>query len=38
MVCALPRRPAMERAELMAMMAELSLSGMRTVYDEVATA
>ena len=25
----------MERAELMAMMAELSLSGMRTVYDEV---
>ena len=25
----------MERADLMAMMAELSLSGMRTVYDEV---
>jgi len=25
----------MERAELMAMMAELSLSGMRTVYDEI---
>ena len=25
----------MERAELMAMMAELSLSGMRTGYDEV---
>jgi DNA replication protein DnaC len=25
----------MERAELMAMMAELSLSGMRTAYDEV---
>ena len=25
----------MERAELMAMMAELSLSGMRTVYAEV---
>ena len=35
MVCALSRRLAMERAELMAMMAELSLSGMRTVYDEV---
>ena len=25
----------MERADLMAMMAELSLSGMRTAYDEV---
>src|SRR5918995_4431930 len=35
MVCALPGRLTMERAELMAMMAELSLSGMRTVYDEV---
>src|SRR3954462_6816981 len=32
MVCALSRRLAMERAEL---MAELSLSGMRTAYDEV---
>src|SRR5919107_5164768 len=35
MVCALPGRLTMERAELMAMMAELSLSGMRTAYDEV---
>src|SRR3954454_15538599 len=35
MVCALSGRSAMERADLMAMMAELSLSGMRTVYDEV---
>src|ERR671910_239390 len=35
MVCALPGRLTMERAELMAMMAELSLSGMRTVYDEI---
>src|SRR3954451_1869931 len=35
MVCALPGRSTMERAELMTMMTELSLSGMRTVYDEV---
>src|SRR5688500_16819766 len=35
MVCARSGRPAMERTDLMAMMAELSLSGMRAAYDEV---